>query len=210
MNQHSPPPHRDPGDSGTPGALDENIKRKSTWLRLFFMLVFVVIYGIAEFVTAAVIVIQFFWVLLTGTKNEQLRALGQSLATFTYQIFVYLTYNTERRPFPFDAGWPSGPPESEPDLPPVGPAPPSDVPPRPASTQAASATTTAQAGPAPAPDAATPPPSEAPPTAAPAASPSEAPPAPSPPEAPPPATPPAADGTPPSEGAQRPPEPPQT
>jgi hypothetical protein len=38
--------------------------------------------------------------------------LGQALATYTYQIIRYLTFNTEERPFPFDSDWPAGPPGS--------------------------------------------------------------------------------------------------
>jgi hypothetical protein len=114
MDPNSPPPDPQPASPESRRPLDENVKRKSTWLRLFFMIVFFVLYGIAEFVTAAVVVIQFFWVLFTGSTNLQLRQLGQSLATYTYQIFLFLTYNTELRPFPFDAGWPQGPPQIEP------------------------------------------------------------------------------------------------
>jgi len=55
-------------------------------------------------------VLQFFWVLFTGGTNENLNILGQSLATYTYQVIRYLVFNTEERPFPFDASWPSGPP----------------------------------------------------------------------------------------------------
>jgi hypothetical protein len=119
MSQESSPSDR-PGATDAPSPLDENIKRKSTWLRLFFMIVFVFLYGVAELVTAAVVLIQFFWVLLTGTTNEPLRQLGQSLATYTYQIFLYLTYNSEQRPFPFDALWPQGPPQSPPPAAPHG------------------------------------------------------------------------------------------
>ncbi|MGB5259977.1 MAG: DUF4389 domain-containing protein [Gammaproteobacteria bacterium] len=32
------------------------------------------------------------------------------MATYTYQIINYLTFNTEDRPFPFDLDWPAGPP----------------------------------------------------------------------------------------------------
>jgi hypothetical protein len=90
----------------------DNVKSRSTWLRLFFMLVCWLLYEVAEFVAAAVIVIQFFWVLITGRKNESLVEFGQSLATYAYQIVLYLTFNTEERPFPFDLSWPDGPPRS--------------------------------------------------------------------------------------------------
>jgi hypothetical protein len=49
-------------------------------------------------------------VLFTGQKNQPLLGLGQSLATYTYQIVLYLTFASEVRPFPFDADWPPGAP----------------------------------------------------------------------------------------------------
>jgi hypothetical protein len=90
--------------------LEEHLKSRSTWLRLFFMIVVGVFYAVARLVTTIVVVAQFCHVLFTGELNVQLRAFGQSLATYTYQIVTYLTFNTETRPFPFDAEWPNGPP----------------------------------------------------------------------------------------------------
>ncbi|MBT8444988.1 MAG: DUF4389 domain-containing protein [Gammaproteobacteria bacterium] len=95
---------------GDDDAIKTHVKERSTWLRLFFMIVLVFVGGIARIVTGAVVVVQFFWVLLTGDRNEPLLRLGQSLATFVYQIVRYLTFNTEERPFPFDLDWPAGPP----------------------------------------------------------------------------------------------------
>jgi hypothetical protein len=88
----------------------ENLKRGSTWLRLFFMFVVVILYSVSRVVVSVVVLLQFFWVLLTGETNKPLENFGQSLATYTYQIISYLTFNTEERPFPFDLDWPAGPP----------------------------------------------------------------------------------------------------
>ncbi|MFW2403946.1 MAG: DUF4389 domain-containing protein [Gammaproteobacteria bacterium] len=93
-------------------AITENVQSRSTWLRLFFMVVCVFLGGVARIVTGAVVVVQFFWVLFTGSPNENLLAFGQSLASYVYQIVRYLTFNTEQRPFPFDLDWPEGPPPS--------------------------------------------------------------------------------------------------
>ena len=90
----------------------ENLKRGSTWLRLFFMFVVVILYSVSRVVVSLVVLLQFFWVLLSGETNESLENFGQSLATYTYQIISYLTFNTEERPFPFDLDWPTGPPTS--------------------------------------------------------------------------------------------------
>jgi hypothetical protein len=112
MNEEQPRDHvpgddPDPDDKPERPEFEEHIKSRTTWLRLLFMVVFVFLYGISRFVVGAVVVLQFFWVLFTGETNERLKTLGQSLATYTYQIVRYLTYNTDSRPFPFDDDWPS-------------------------------------------------------------------------------------------------------
>jgi hypothetical protein len=117
MNQDAPPPDPEPAndkpqDKPQEEPIKHHIKSRTTWLRLFFMLVVVLLYGVSRVVMGAVVVLQFFWLLFTGDTNTRLRNLGQSLATYTYQIILYLTFNTEQRPFPFDAEWPAGPPQS--------------------------------------------------------------------------------------------------
>ena len=90
---------------------EEHLFSKRTWLRLVFIVVFAVAWWITEFVLTAVIIIQFLWVLFTGQPNEKLRGFGQSLSRYAYQIFRYMTFNSDERPFPFDLDWPSGGPD---------------------------------------------------------------------------------------------------
>lgn len=69
------------------------------------MLLFAFLYSLGEMVLAAVAVLQFGWFLFTGAPNPRLLAFGADLARWFYQIFLYLTFNSEARPFPF-APWP--------------------------------------------------------------------------------------------------------
>ncbi len=108
----SPPEHRSAEEPEEGRSIVDNLKSRSTWLRLFFMFVVVLLYSVSRVVVGAVVVLQFFWVLFTGETNNRLEQLGQALATYTYQIIRYLTFNTEERPFPFDADWPTAPPEA--------------------------------------------------------------------------------------------------
>jgi Flp pilus assembly protein TadB len=102
-----------PGESQDGGdTVKEHVRSGSTWLRLLFMIVVAFLWSVSRIVTGAVVVLQFFWVLFTGSTNENLLKFGESLATYSYQIIRYLTFNTEQRPFPFDADWPTGPPAS--------------------------------------------------------------------------------------------------
>jgi Domain of unknown function (DUF4389) len=123
MNDNRPPPDHvvpdpdtssDPNSDGAPRhpGLQDNIKSSVTWKRLLFMILFVALWSISRIVVLAVVVLQFFWVLLSGQTNARLTGFGLSLATYSYQIIVYLTYNTEEQPFPF-SDWPLGRPGEE-------------------------------------------------------------------------------------------------
>lgn len=89
--------------------LKDNVREKSTWMRALYMLLFAIIYSVSEIVLTAVVIFQFFTVLFTRKANERLLKLGQSLATFIYQIIQYLTFISDDRPYPFGA-WPRGVP----------------------------------------------------------------------------------------------------
>ncbi|MFC1536299.1 DUF4389 domain-containing protein [Pseudomonadota bacterium] len=85
--------------------LKEHVKDSSVWVRLLFMVLFAVLYWVAEVVLAVVVLFQFLSVLFTGQKNEKVLSFGAQLSTYAYQIFRYLTYNSEEKPFPL-GDWP--------------------------------------------------------------------------------------------------------
>ena len=88
----------------------DNLKSQSTWIRGLYMLLFILFSRIAEIVLAAVILFQFLLKLFTGETNDRLLKLGQGLSTYLYQVFQYLSFNTEYQPYPFGA-WPKGEPK---------------------------------------------------------------------------------------------------
>ena len=91
--------------------IKENFKQQSTWLRGLYMLMFALFYSVADIVLFAVVIFQFLLKLFTGNNNPRLLKLGQSLATYIYQIIQFLTFNSDYQPYPFGA-WPKGePPE---------------------------------------------------------------------------------------------------
>ena len=90
--------------------LKDNIKKQSTWMRGLYMLLFTVFYTLAEILLFTIIVFQFVLKLLTGDTNERLRKLGQTMATYIYQILQFMSFNSEQHPYPFGA-WPKGEPK---------------------------------------------------------------------------------------------------
>ncbi len=70
------------------------------------MLVCGFLYKIAEVVVVAVAILQFLFKLTTGDENRQLKIFGQSLSLFFFQTMQFLTFNSEKKPFPFSP-WPN-------------------------------------------------------------------------------------------------------
>jgi hypothetical protein len=92
--------------------MDERAKRNLTqpdvWLRLLFVLLFAALYSLAEIVLAAVVIVQFVIILASGRRNPRLLRLGHGLSTYAYQVWMFMSFNTDVKPYPF-AEWPSQP-----------------------------------------------------------------------------------------------------
>jgi hypothetical protein len=86
---------------------ETNLKDSSTWKRILYMLLFVLAYSVAEFVLMAVAIVQVLFKLITGDINDNLTVLGKQTALYIYDVMLFLTFNTEKKPFPFSA-WPNG------------------------------------------------------------------------------------------------------
>ncbi len=82
---------------------------ESIWLRLVFMVLFAIVFNIAEFVLAVTAVVQFACKAITGKVLTQGLVFGQNLATYVYEIMMFLTFRTGEMPWPF-APWPNGSP----------------------------------------------------------------------------------------------------
>ena len=83
-----------------------HLTNPATWIRLGFMLVFALLLMAGRLVISIIVVVQFALVLVTGSDNENLRNLGQGLGKWIYQAVMFLTFNSEEKPFPFDE-WPT-------------------------------------------------------------------------------------------------------
>lgn len=73
--------------------------------RLLYMILFVAIKYVAVSVFYLIALFQFFHMLFTQKTNKPALDFNQSLSTYLYQIFTFIGYNTETKPFPFSP-WP--------------------------------------------------------------------------------------------------------
>jgi hypothetical protein len=86
----------------------KNLRAWDTWVRGLYMLLFVLIYGIAELLVLAIALFQFVSMLLVRRTNQRLLAFGPGLAAFIREIVLFWTYNTDTKPYPFGP-WPTEP-----------------------------------------------------------------------------------------------------
>lgn len=98
--------------------LKKNIKDGNVWKRLLFMILFSILYSAAEMVLVVVVLYQFLSLLFTGNKNDKVLSFGAQISTYAYQVFTYLTFNTEDKPFPM-GDWPTDKPLAEKPVEPV-------------------------------------------------------------------------------------------
>ena len=82
-----------------------NILNQDTWLRGVFMILFGLLSFISRLILIAISVLQFILLACTGSLNENLKKLGETISIWSYQAFLFLTYNTNEKPFPF-SDWP--------------------------------------------------------------------------------------------------------
>ena len=87
--------------------MEQNLKSRSTWKRLLFMVISCILVSLASIVGSFIVVFGFLWLLFTGEVNRELKQVGQSLATYIYENIRFLTFNTEDKPFPLGSPWPT-------------------------------------------------------------------------------------------------------
>lgn len=82
-----------------------SITSDSFWIRTIYMLLFAIIYGLADIAVVTIAIIQWVHTLVTGDSNDRLDEFMSSLAQYLRSIVAFLGYSTEEKPFPF-ADWP--------------------------------------------------------------------------------------------------------
>ena len=86
--------------------IKKHLTKTNTWVRTFFMLVLALIlyslvYTPLKYLFILLILFQLGSKLLLGELNENLLSFSKSLCLYIYQLLSYLTYSTEKKPFPF-------------------------------------------------------------------------------------------------------------
>ena len=86
--------------------LRKNLTSAGTWVRGVFMVLFAIVYGVAIGVLFLIIPFQFCHTLFVGKPSDPLLDFSENLCAYLYEILLYVSFNSDERPFPF-APWPN-------------------------------------------------------------------------------------------------------
>ena len=78
----------------------ENLLSPKQWIRIVLMLFFALISWLVRFVQILIAVVQAICVLISGEENERLRTAGMVTSIYQAQIWLFLTYASDSKPFP--------------------------------------------------------------------------------------------------------------
>lgn len=82
-----------------------NLTNPDLWIRLVYMLLFWVLSWLARAAVLVISLIQCVLALVNGETNANLRNLGQGIARWTEQNYLFLTFVSDEKPYPFQ-DWP--------------------------------------------------------------------------------------------------------
>jgi Domain of unknown function (DUF4389) len=71
------------------------------FVRLLYILVYLAILAVVRFVLWGVLLVQLVCHLIGMAPNQGAQKAGQVVSEYIYKIWLFLSYNTNERPFPF-------------------------------------------------------------------------------------------------------------
>jgi hypothetical protein len=83
--------------------------REAILLRVLWMLVFVLVWQVAQFLLGALVLVQLIHRLVQGAPNAAMMTFGDSLSRYLAQIGRFGSFHTEQKPWPF-SDWPQARP----------------------------------------------------------------------------------------------------
>lgn len=92
---------------GTAPPLESEERYGFPWKRLIFAVLFSLIAWFAFWIALGLALIQFIYVAIERRPNEELKAVTRNIAQYLREVFSYITFARDEKPFPF-APFPSG------------------------------------------------------------------------------------------------------
>ncbi|HLD64418.1 MAG TPA: DUF4389 domain-containing protein, partial [Pseudomonas sp.] len=85
---------------------EPTLQRESLGLRVIWMLLFTLVWQLAELLLGVVVLVQLGYRLFYGAPSASLLGFGDSLCQYLAQIGRFGTFNSDEKPWPF-ADWPT-------------------------------------------------------------------------------------------------------
>ena len=83
------------------------LRHRDVWMRILYMVLFVVVYSVVEVIVIAATVFQLGFVLISGDRNARLQDFNENLSRYVYDVLRFIMFVSDNKPFPF-ADWRSG------------------------------------------------------------------------------------------------------
>ncbi|MDF3933930.1 DUF4389 domain-containing protein [Pseudomonas citronellolis] len=84
----------------------DRLEKESLALRIVWMLLFALVWYVAQMLLGVVVVVQLAYRIIYGAPGASLLAFGDSLSQYLAQIGRFGTFNSDEKPWPF-ADWPT-------------------------------------------------------------------------------------------------------
>lgn len=91
------------------GDLRTELTATAKWVRLLYIVLYALMFQVAELVLGLTVAVQFLWHLFTGRVNDSLRDFGHRLGAWIAEAVRFATYASDARPWPFGNPWPASP-----------------------------------------------------------------------------------------------------
>lgn len=99
-------PPQAPGGAPADRALPATTAPEALWLRVLYMIIFGIAFWILGWTLTVTTILQLLVRLLNGRPSVELQKFGAGLGLFASQVIEYLTFRSDKLPFPFSA-WPN-------------------------------------------------------------------------------------------------------
>ena len=87
-------------------SLRAEVSQRDKWMRLLYIVIYAVLFQLAEILLGVVVILQFLIHLVTGAPNPGLREFGHRTGKWLRQVVHFVSYASEERPWPFGQTWP--------------------------------------------------------------------------------------------------------
>tara|TARA_Y100000294_G_scaffold146002_1_gene141376 strand:- start:609 stop:884 length:276 start_codon:yes stop_codon:yes gene_type:complete len=77
-------------------------ERTEALLRIVIGIISGLILGLWKVIVQVVVILHWFYVIITGKRNKGMADFCNRWVTYAYAFLRYMTFSTNKRPFPFD------------------------------------------------------------------------------------------------------------